>query len=126
MKKEYMNDGSLSEKWKYRFNFYDQHGFPGFWRATPEYTAAFKGLNVRQRLTIQVNFIALIFSWIYLFVLGLWKKAIVVLLLIILSLFVGALIGVNILGLVVAGYVGANTNKWFYEKEVKGLNTWSL
>lgn len=26
MSKEYMNDGSLSEKWKYRFNFYDQHG----------------------------------------------------------------------------------------------------
>ncbi|EOT9386896.1 hypothetical protein ACT6K9_003897, partial [Escherichia coli] len=25
MSKEYMNDGSLSEKWKYRFNFYDQH-----------------------------------------------------------------------------------------------------
>ncbi|HFO7795472.1 TPA: hypothetical protein ACHKX5_005657, partial [Escherichia coli] len=24
MSKEYMNDGSLSEKWKYRFNFYDQ------------------------------------------------------------------------------------------------------
>lgn len=35
MSKEYMNDGSLSEKWKYRFSFYDQHGFPGsiylFW-----------------------------------------------------------------------------------------------
>lgn len=42
MSKEYMNDGSLSEKWKYRFNFYDQHGFPGFWGATPEYKAAFK------------------------------------------------------------------------------------
>ncbi|EPB8350862.1 hypothetical protein ACRTH5_002944, partial [Escherichia coli] len=23
-------------------------------------------------------------------------------------------------------YVAVNTNKWFYEKEVKGLNTWSL
>ncbi|HFY3119375.1 TPA: hypothetical protein ACIHQY_004266, partial [Salmonella enterica subsp. enterica serovar Typhimurium] len=21
---------------------------------------------------------------------------------------------------------GVNTNKWFYEKEVKGINTWSL
>lgn len=49
MSKEYMNDGSLSEKWKYRFNFYDQHGFPGFWGATPEYKAAFKALKVRQR-----------------------------------------------------------------------------
>ena len=74
MSKEYMNDGSLSEKWKYRFNFYDQHGFPGFWGATPEYKAAFKALKVRQRLTIQMNFIAFFCSWIYLFVLGLWKK----------------------------------------------------
>ncbi|MEK9359204.1 hypothetical protein V9769_21170, partial [Escherichia coli] len=41
-------------------------------------------------------------------------------------LFVGALIGVNILGIAVAAYVAVNTNKWFYEKEVKGLNTWSL
>ncbi|MDZ9335410.1 hypothetical protein SNA66_15270, partial [Escherichia coli] len=39
---------------------------------------------------------------------------------------VGALIGVNILGIAVAAYVAVNTNKWFYEKEVKGLNTWSL
>lgn len=119
MSKEYMNDGSLSEKWKYRFNFYDQHGFPGFWGATPEYKAAFKALKVRQRLTIQMNFIAFFCSWIYLFVLGLWKKAIIVLLLGILSLFVGALIGVNILGIAVAAYVAVNTNKWFYEKGVE-------
>ncbi len=70
--------------------------------ATPEYKAAFKALKVRQRLTIQMNFIAFFCSWIYLFVLGLWKKAIIVLLLGILSLFVGALIGVNILGIAVS------------------------
>lgn len=103
-----------------------KHGFPGFWGATPEYKTAYKELKIRQRLTIQMNFIAFFFSWIYLFVLGLWKKAIIVLLLGILSLFVGALIGVNILGIVVVAYVAVNTNKWFYEKEVKGLNTWSL
>ncbi|MDZ5518212.1 DUF2628 domain-containing protein, partial [Escherichia marmotae] len=120
------NDGSLTEKWKFRFNFYEKHGFPGFWGATPEYKTAYKELKIRQRLTIQMNFIAFFFSWMYLFVLGLWKKAIIVLLLGILSLFVGALIGVNILGIVVVAYVAVNTNKWFYEKEVKGLNTWSL
>lgn len=27
MSKEYMNDGSLTEKWKFRFNFYEKHGF---------------------------------------------------------------------------------------------------
>lgn len=67
MSKEYMNDGSLSEKWKYRFNFYDQHGFPDS-GATPEYKAAFKTLKVRQRLTIKMNFIAFFCSGsIYLF-----------------------------------------------------------
>ncbi|VCZ25076.1 hypothetical protein BANRA_03133 [Escherichia coli] len=72
-----------------------------------------------------MNFIAFFCSWIYLFV-RVMEKAIIVLLLGILSLFVGALIGVNILGIAVAAYVAVNTNKWFYEKEVKGLNTWSL
>lgn len=75
MSKEYMNDGSLTEKWKFRFNFYEKHGFPGFWGATPEYKTAYKELKIRQRLTIQMNFIAFFFSWIYLFVLGLWKKS---------------------------------------------------
>ncbi len=28
MSKDYMADGSLTEKWKYRFSFYDEHGFP--------------------------------------------------------------------------------------------------
>ncbi len=73
MDKDYINDGSLSEKWKYRFSFYDQHGFR-FWKVSPEYKQAFKALKPRQRLTIQINFIAFFFSWIYLFVLGLWKK----------------------------------------------------
>lgn len=47
------------------------------------------------------------------------EKAIIVILLGIVAIFIGALIGVNILGLVVAAYVGVNTNKWFYEKRLK-------
>ena len=92
MSKDYMADGSLTEKWKYRFSFYDEHGFPGFWGASPEYKQALKGLNTRQKITIRTNVIAFFFSWVYLFVLGLWN----------------------------------NTNRWFYEKEVKGIHTWSL
>lgn len=56
MSKEYMNDGSLSEKWKYRFNFYDQHGFPGFWGATPEYKAAFKALKSKTTINYSNEF----------------------------------------------------------------------
>lgn len=86
--------------------------------ATPEYKAAFKALKVRQRLTIQMNFIAFFCSG-YIYLSGVMEKAIIVLLLGILSLFVGALIGVNILGIAVAAYVAVNTNKWFYEKRGK-------
>lgn len=73
-----------------------------------------------------MNFIAFFCSGYIYLSRGYGKKAIIVLLLGILSLFVGALIGVNILGIAVAAYVAVNTNKWFYEKEVKGLNTRSL
>lgn len=73
-----------------------------------------------------MNFIVFFCFWIYLFVFGLWKKVIIVLLFGILFLFVGVLIGVNILGIVVVVYVVVNMNKWFYEKEVKGLNIWSF
>ncbi len=89
MSKDYMADGSLTEKWKYRFSFYDEHGFPGFWGASPEYKQALKGLNTRQKIIIRTNVIAFFFSWVYLFVLGLWKKAIVVLFLAIFSLIFG-------------------------------------
>ena len=59
------------------------------------------------------------------------EKAIIVLLLGILSLFVGALekLALTFWELPVAAYVVflvVNTNKWFYEKEVKGLNTLTI
>ncbi|EMJ8576888.1 DUF2628 domain-containing protein [Escherichia coli] len=126
MSKDYMADGSLTEKWKYRFSFYDEHGFPGFWGASQEYKQALKGLNTRQKIIIRTNVIAFFFSWVYLFVLGLWKKAIVVLFLAIFSLIFGYMIGYNVFGFIIAAYVSYNTNRWFYEKEVKGIHTWSL
>ena len=126
MSKDYMADGSLTEKWKYRFSFYDEHGFPGCWGASPEYKQALKGLNTRQKIIIRTNVIAFFFSWVYLFVLGLWKKAIVVLFLAIFSLIFGYMIGYNVFGFIIAAYVSYNTNRWFYEKEVKGIHTWSL
>lgn len=126
MSNNYMEDGSLSEKWKYRFSFYEQHGFPGFWSNSPEYKKAIKALKPRQKITIQLNFIGFFFPWIYLFVLGLWKKAILVLLVFILMLFITVAIGGNIFGIVLNIYVGMFVNKWFYEKEVKGIHTWSL
>lgn len=61
MSSNYIEDGSLSEKWKYRFSFYDRYGFPGFWSVKPEYKKAIKELTFRQKATIGMNFYAFFF-----------------------------------------------------------------
>ncbi|QFH69389.1 DUF2628 domain-containing protein [Enterobacter sp. E76] len=126
MSSNYIEDGSLSEKWKYRFSFYDRYGFPGFWSVKPEYKKAIKELTFRQKATIGMNFYAFFFSFIYLFILGLWKKAILVFFLAFAVQIIAAIVGYNFLGFVVSIYVAQRTNKWFYEKEVKSFQTWSL
>ncbi|VCW00814.1 hypothetical protein BANRA_05055 [Escherichia coli] len=83
-----MNDGSLSENGNTDLIFMINMAFR-ILEQTPEYKAAFKALKVRQRLTYSNEFHCFLLFSIYLFVLGLWKKAIIVLLLGILSLFVG-------------------------------------
>lgn len=126
MSKDYMEDRSLSEKWKFRFSFFDEHGFPGFWSSTPEYKKALKTLNSRQRITIQCNFFAVFFTVIYLLILGLWKKAIIVFVLAFIVAVIAGMVGIGALSIAVNVYVGMNANKWFYEKEVKGIHNWSL
>ncbi|MFZ0155665.1 DUF2628 domain-containing protein, partial [Pseudomonas sp.] len=59
-----------SEKWQKRFAFFDAHGAP----SEPGYKVALKALPFKQRVTINTNIIAFFFGPIYLFVLGLWKK----------------------------------------------------
>ncbi|MEG2804100.1 DUF2628 domain-containing protein [Stenotrophomonas sp.] len=69
------NTAPLSPKWQFRFNFFNTYGAPN----TPEFKAAYKELPFGQKLKINFNFFALFFSWIYFFILGMWRKALVVL-----------------------------------------------
>lgn len=59
-----------SAKWQERFAFFDAHGAPN----APGYKEALKQLPGKQKITINANIIAFFFGPIYLFVLGLWKK----------------------------------------------------
>ncbi|WP_039055046.1 DUF2628 domain-containing protein [Enterobacter sp. Bisph1] len=123
---DYKNDNTLSEKWKFRFAFYEKNGYPGFWKMTPAWKSAFKEIGFWQKRRVSMNLFAYAFSFIYLMILGLWKKATLVLVLNLVTFIVAVLTGLGPLMLVVNGYIGWRANIWYYEYKVKGIQTWSL
>ncbi|MFR0675480.1 DUF2628 domain-containing protein [Enterobacterales bacterium AW_CKDN230030176-1A_HGKHYDSX7] len=119
-------------KWQERFAFFDVHGAPN----SPEYKAALKQQPFKKKLLINMNFIALFFGPIYLFVLGLWKKNLALL-----GIIIGAGLVLDILfalagmetprpintGFGVASNLlyGLSTNYAYYLKERKGEQGWN-
>ncbi|WP_426144023.1 DUF2628 domain-containing protein [Pseudomonas sp. DWP3-1-2] len=59
-----------SEKWQERFAFFDAHGAPN----APGFKEALMKLPFKNKVRVNANIIAFFFGPIYLFVLGLWKK----------------------------------------------------
>ena len=53
--------------------------FQSFGGATPEFKSAVKALDFAQRIKINVNFYAVFFPFIYFFIIGLWRQAVIVL-----------------------------------------------
>lgn len=121
-----------STKWQARFDFFDRHGAPN----TPGFKQALKQLPFRQKVRVNFNFIAFFFGPIYLFVLGLWKKNLS-LILIILAVYTILTIALAIAGMefprsleVGLGYgfnalYGIGTNYSYYLKERKGDHGWN-
>ncbi|MBA1229887.1 DUF2628 domain-containing protein [Pseudomonas viridiflava] len=122
-----------SAKWQERFDFFEAHGAP----KDPSFNTAFKALpGFGKKMLMQMNFIAFFFGPIYLFVLGLWKKNLALL---------GILIGINIVLSVILALLGTElsqamgtgmnvagslmyaltTNYSYYLKEVKGEQGWN-
>ena len=121
----------LSEKWRFRFSFFDQYGLPGTASAaTPEYKAAFMALPFRQRLTIGYNFFAFFFSFIYLFILGLWRQGLVVLGIFLVPVLVGWQgpqdVIYQAITLSVSILVAMRANIWYYRKRVLNQEFWSI
>jgi hypothetical protein len=119
-------------KWQERFAFFEAHGHPG----SQAYNAAFKALPAGKRLLLNLNFIALFFGPIYLFVLGLWKKNLALLGI---TMVVGVGLGMyevftetelpraldTGLNIAFAMMWASVTNYAYYLKEVKGRQGWN-
>lgn len=60
----------LKPKWQERFAFIEQHGRPG----SATYKQALRGLSFGKRILVNSSILAFFFGPIYWFVLGLWKK----------------------------------------------------
>ncbi|MBC3950027.1 DUF2628 domain-containing protein [Pseudomonas folii] len=122
-----------SAKWQERFNFFETYGAP----KDPRFNAALKSLpGVRKKMRININIIACFFGPIYFFVLGLWKKGLAL---------IGIMLATNALILLVctlletdvpyalggglaAPYAlmyGLTVNYAYYLKEVKGEQGWN-
>ena len=92
-----MNTTDLSQfspKWQFRFNFFRQHGAP----RTPASSRPGRHCPC-DRLKINLNFFALFFGAIYLLILGMWRKALVV-------------IGINIALAIVSMFRRMSSGAW--------------
>lgn len=122
-----------SAKWQERFNFFDTYGAPN----DPRYKAAFKALvGFKKRMRINANMIAFFFGPIYLFVLGLWKKNLAMLGIILavstVSTMIFSALGMDFpkpldagLNMVFSLSYALTTNYSYYLKEVKGEQSWN-
>jgi len=127
------NTGKYSAKWQERFNFFETYGPP----SDPRYKEAMKKLpDFKKKILVNANIIAFFFGPIYLFVLGLWKKNLAM---------IGLIIAINIALSVIFAIMGMEvprplstglsiafsmtyammTNYAYYLKEVKGEQSWN-
>ncbi|NBF13229.1 DUF2628 domain-containing protein [Pseudomonas sp. Fl4BN1] len=127
------NTGKYSAKWQERFNFFDTYGSP----SDPRYKVAIKTLpGFKKKMLINANVIAFFFGPIYLFVLGLWKKnlamlGIILTINVVLSV-IFAILGMEFpkplttgLNIAVSMTYALMTNYSYYLKEVKGEQSWN-
>ena len=122
----------VSPKWRERFAFFEQHGGP----TSPGFQAAFKALPKRKRILININIIAMFFGVIYFLILGLWKKNLTLI-----AIIVGLTFAVdfvfygmghempnwfgNGLSVVFGLMYGLTANYAYYLKKVKGSQSWN-
>lgn len=123
---DFHKDETLNDKWKFRFDFYEQNGLPSFWGMTPAWKAAYKKMTFGQKMKVSMNFFAWFFSIIYLLILGLWKKAILIVALNVVVIILAFIFDLGALGYMINAFTAMRTNIWYYELKVKGIQTWSL
>ena len=79
-----------------------------------------------ERLKVSLNFITYFFSFIYLAILGLWKKSIICVIAIFVVAIISAMLNMRGPMYIVPFYFPCRTNVWYYDLKVKGKQDWSL
>lgn len=123
----------LKEKWRVRFDFFEEYGTNGEY-----YRQAFKELSFSERINISFNFFGFFFGIIYWLILGMWRKALALLGLFLLLNIVLAviIIGMDIpenvadslthaLGLAVALSTALYSNRAYYLHVVHHSTSWN-
>ncbi|QVX17763.1 DUF2628 domain-containing protein [Pseudomonas congelans] len=124
--------GHYSDKWKERFAFFEAHGGPN----APGFRPALKQLPFLKKVKINFNFFAFFFGPVYLFIMGLWKKNLsFIAIMIVVSVasdivmemfdFRYAREASSALGFVFNALYGQLTNYAYYLNEVKGKQSWN-
>ncbi|ALE00635.1 MULTISPECIES: DUF2628 domain-containing protein [Pseudomonas] len=124
--------GHYSDKWKERFAFFEAHGGP----SAPGFRPALKQLPFLKKVKINFNFFAFFFGPVYLFILGLWKKNLcIIAIMIVVSVVLNIVMDMfefryakeasSALGFVFNALYGQLTNYAYYLKEVKGEQSWN-
>lgn len=129
---DWRNDPNLSETWKFRFDFFEKYGVPGMGVPSPEMKAAFKQLGFMDRVKINMNFIALFFSFLY-FPIGLkmWRQGVIAFGLILLLGLIGAIFNLSDAALRGGGMglgmvFGLRANALYYLKRTQGDIGWRI
>ncbi|MBH3284025.1 DUF2628 domain-containing protein [Serratia marcescens] len=119
-------------KWQTRFDFFGLYGAPN----TPGFRHALKKLPFKQKVKVNFNFIAFFFGPVYLFVLGLWKRNIT-LILIMVVVYTTLSVVFSKMGIAYPRYLdvglgygfnalyGISANYGYYLKEKKGEHGWN-
>jgi hypothetical protein len=129
---DWHDDPSLSEKWKFRFGFFEQYGVPGFWTSQPEHKAAIKALPIGDMLKISMNWYAFLFSFIYYgFFLKLWRQALIIVGIIVIANAVVVIFDLNHsiargIGIGLQCGFGMRANVLYYLKRTKGDIGWQF
>lgn len=134
---DWHTDPNLSEKWKFRFGFFEKYGAPlagaSFSGAhAAEMKAAFKQLSFGDRIKLNMNFYAFFFGFIYYaFFLKLWRQALILIGCSLVYAIVAAILGIpdsvdRGVGIAYAMFCASRANPLYYMKRTQGDIGWRI
>ncbi len=94
---------------------------PHFGGPSPAWKEAFKGMTFGQKRKVSTNYFAFFFPFIYLFILGLWKKALLVVVLNVVVFVLAVISGVGFLGYLINAIVALRTNTTILKRRASRL-----